>query len=309
MTPSKSLTATLLALSLFAASPAWAQVQMLNLTGPTTITNPYSTFTVSYTLTGSKYFVANAQVRFYLATTRTGTTNRVLMDSRQILLRAGSNGLYLPPIGTQTASFMRATVQPAAQSLLDAIAAACQPETWYIQGEVDFTAVQGDDSLIGTTKAPDFYFTGGTLSPTVIQPGGTTYFSFDLTTQCPATSPSTVGVFLADANYQLLGYLGGIAIGTGAGTFSLPPTPLTFSSSIAPGAYNLVLISDVDGVIVESNENNNAGAFALDIVPSAFAAAGSKASPLTTDLATPSDASSLREARGFGSLEGSVQKF
>ncbi|NMO17904.1 hypothetical protein HPC49_16090 [Pyxidicoccus fallax] len=308
MTKSRGLAAALLVASLFAASPVWAQVQVFTFSAPTTIPNPYSTFTVQYTLGGSKLYQATAQLRFYLSTTRNGTTSRVLMDSRQILLRAGANGLYLPPIGTQTASFMLATVQPDAQTVLAGIAQRCAPETWYLQAEVDFTTVQGDDTVIGTTKPADFYFTGGTLSPTTIQPGGTTNFSFTLATQCPATAPSTVGVFLADANYQLLSYIGGVSIGTGSGTFSLPPTPITFSPTIAPGAYNIVLLADVDGVIAESNENNNAGAFALDIVPSALAAARGEAGPLTLDVPVPAEAASLPDGSQASMPDNDSQK-
>jgi hypothetical protein len=305
MTLTKSLSSLFVAVCLFAASPVLAQVTMTTLTAPPTVPNPYSTFTVSYTLGGSKLYQANAQVRFYLSTTRQGTSSRVLMDSRQILLRGGANGLYLPPIGTQTASFMVATVQASAKTLLEQSAAACAPQFWYIQGEVDFTLPQGDDTLIGTTKPADFFFTAGTLSPTTIQPGGTTNFSFDLYTQCPATVASTVGVFLADANYNLLSYIGGVSINPGSGTFSFPSTPLTFSTAIAPGAYNLVLLADVDGVVAESDENNNAGAFALDVVPSAFAARGSQAD-LVTDLPTPAEAASVKEAAGADAV---IQKF
>ncbi|MFP2928381.1 hypothetical protein ACLESO_24945 [Pyxidicoccus sp. 3LG] len=307
MTKSKTLAASLLALSLFAASPALAQVQVLSLTAPTTVPNPYNIFTINYTLTGSKFGLATAQIRFYLATTQTGTSNRVLLNSQQILLGSAGGGLYRPPVGTQSYSFMRATVQAPAQPVLDAIAAACQPETWYIQAEVDSGIVRGDDTLIGTTKPPDFMFTGGTLSPTTIQPGGTTSFSFDLYTQCPANSASTVGVFLADANYQLLSYLGGIPINAGSGTWSLPATPITFSPAIATGSYNIVLLADVDGVISESNENNNAGAFALEIVPAPVAALGDDASPLAADAAVPVDAAAVRAALRSAGVDGYIQ--
>ncbi|MCP3164373.1 hypothetical protein [Myxococcus qinghaiensis] len=306
MTPSKTLAASLLALSLFAASPALAQVQVLSITAPTTIPNPYNIFTINYTLTGSKLGLATAQIRFYLAPTQTGTSGRVLLYSGQILLGSAGGGLYRPPVGTQSISFMRATVDYAAQPVLDELAAACQPAGRYIQAEVDSGIVRGDDTLIGTTKPADFAFTGGTLSPATIQPGGTTYFSFDLNTRCPANSASTVGVFLADANYQLLSYLGGISINAGSGTWSLPATPLTFSPAIATGSYNLVLLADVDGVIPESNENNNAGAFSLEIVPAPIAALGDDATSLTTDVAVPVDAE-VRAAQRATGVDGSLQ--
>ncbi|WP_163867351.1 CARDB domain-containing protein [Myxococcus eversor] len=306
MTQSKALAASLLALSLFAASPALAQVQVLSMTAPTTIPNPYNIFTINYTLTGSKFGLATAQIRFYLSTTRTGTGSRVQLHSGQILLGSAGGGLYRPPAGTQSISFMRATVDFGAQPVLDAIAAGCQPEGWFIQAEVDYGIVQGDDTLIGTTKPPDFTFTGGTLSPATIQPGGTTNFSFDLYSRCPANSASTVGVFLADANYQLLSYLGGIPITAGSGTWSLPATPLTFSPAIATGSYTIILLADVDGVVPESNENNNAGAFSLEIVPAPLSTLADDTTPLTTDVAVPVD-TEVRAAHGAAGVDGYLQ--
>ncbi|MBN8232168.1 hypothetical protein JYK02_32095 [Corallococcus macrosporus] len=298
--------AAVLAVSLFAARPASAQVHINTITAPNTITDPLAPFTITYTLFGSSY-MASANVSFYLATTSTQSSGRVLLASSQIYLGSGS-GLHYPPSGPQTRQFYPASFQAAARSQFNAIMAACQPQTWYIQAEVDYTNTRGDDTLIGTYKQPDFYFTAGTLSPSTIQPGGTTSFSFDLYTRCPAASPSTVGVFLADANQQPLSYIGGISIGAGAGTFSLPPTSITFSPSIPPGPYSLVLIADVNEGIAESNEDNNGGAFALDIVPYAMAAFDRDESPLTLEVPIPTEAASMRNAPGGNLADNYVQK-
>jgi hypothetical protein len=310
MTKSRAVTAILLAVSFFAASPALADVQVLSVTAPATITDPNSIFTINYTLGGSK-ISASAQVYYYLATTATGTASsgRVLLRSSQILLSSGGGGIYRPPSGTQTASFSRATVQSGAQAQLDYIMTACQPQTWYIQVQVDFAAPGGDDTLIGTTRLPDFYFTAGTLSPTTVQPGGSTSFSFSLYTKCPANSASSVGVYLADANYNLLSYIGGLSISPGSGTYSSSPTTITLSPSIAPGSYNLVLISDDTGVIAESNENNNAGAFAFTVAPSTLTAFGQDESPLLTNVPAPAEAASIRDDSGATAADDYVQKF
>ncbi|NNC17531.1 hypothetical protein HRD49_14525 [Corallococcus exiguus] len=255
-------------------------------TAPTTVANPYSTFTISYGLNGSS-LIATSQIRFYLATTPQGTSNRVLMNSRQITLGWAGNGLYLPPTGTQTASFSYATVQASAQTVLAAAASACAPQSFYIQVEADFGLPWGDDTLIGTTKLPDFYFTAGTLTPTTITPGGTVSFSADLYTACPVTTSSTLGVFLTDTSYNVLSYIGGISVGTGAGTFSVPSTGITFSTAIAPGTYYLVLVADLDDDIAESNEANNQGAFTVQVVASQPLTVQDSASALDSNLPGP----------------------
>ncbi|WP_434300547.1 hypothetical protein [Corallococcus exiguus] len=274
------------ALVCVASVPAQAAIGVTTVTAPTTVTNPYSIFTINYGLNGSSP-LASAQIRFYLATTPQGTSNRVLMSSQQILLGRAGTGLYLPPAGLLSASFSYATVQAGAQSVLAAAANACAPQSYYIQVEADFGLPWGDDTLIGTTKLPDFYFTAGTLTPATITPGGTASFTTDLYTACPVNAPSTIGVFLTDASYNVLSYIGGIGVGTGAGTFSVPSTALTFSPAIAPGTYYLVLVADVDSVIAESNENNNQGAFTLQVVASQPLTVQGSASALDSDLPGP----------------------
>jgi hypothetical protein len=200
-------------------------------------------------------------------------------------------------------------MQPNAVTLLENITAACQAQTWYILGQVDGTPVKSAPSLLGSSKPPDFYFTGGTLSPSTIQPGGSTNISFSLYTKCPANTSSTVGIFLADANYQLLSYIGGIPISAGAGTYNLPPTAITFSPSIVPGTYRIVLISDVDGVIAESNENNNSGAFTLNISTGALAATESDTDKMELEVAVPAEAAAGLSGLESGAFGASMREF
>ncbi|RKH14787.1 hypothetical protein D7V97_02065 [Corallococcus sp. CA053C] len=308
MTKLKQLLVAVFALTFIAAAPAQAAIGVTTVTAPATIPNPYSIFTINYGLNGSSP-LASAQLRFYLAATRQGTSNRVLMRSTQILLGRAGTGLYLPPTGTQSASFSYATVQASAQAVLDAATTACVPQSFYIQVEADSGTPWGDDTLIGTTKLPDFFFTAGTLTPATITPGGTVTFTADLYTACPVNAPSTLGVFLADANYNLLSYIGGISVGAGTGTFPVAPTAITFSSAIAPGSYYLVLAADVDAVIAESNENNNTGAFSLQVVASQLLAVQGSASALDSDLPGPVRANIEQDAPSMGFVDGYVQAF
>ena len=285
------IAASLAFTNLLAENSAWAQVQMSTLTVPTPIPNPLNGFTVDYTMFGSKVGIgaASAQVKFYISASPDGSTGVALLNSFQIQLFGTGLGPYTPPQGTQSRFISRFSMPANTVALLESITAACQPQTWFILGQVDSTTVRSRPSLLGTSKQPDFFFTGGTISPSVIQPGGTTNISFSLFTQCPANTLSRVGVFLADANLQPLAFIGGVSIAAGAGTFTLPPTPITFSSSITPGSYYIVLLADVDGVIAESNENNNIGVFALEITASALAAASRDTGDLELDSELPDD--------------------
>lgn len=271
-------------LGAIAAPSASAQVRVFTLDVPATIPSPLSGFSVNYTLGGSSFF-ASAQLHIYLSTTRDGSSGLAQIDSRQILLRCGGTGPCLPPLGTQTA-FISPLTNPSVRAVLQSIDDACQPLSLFVLADVDFSplSIPGPTTM-GTTKLPDFMFTGGTISPTAISPGGTTRISFDLFTRCPANAPSRVGIFLADAAFNLLGAIGVVPITAGAGTFSLPPSAITFSPTVTPGSYNIVLIADVDGFITESNESNNVGAFALTIVPAALAQAVGAVGPLDRDVA------------------------
>ncbi|WP_205507750.1 hypothetical protein [Myxococcus vastator] len=240
---------------------------MISITPPATVANPLTGFNVNYTLSGSKYGVgaASAQLYFYLSTTPNGSGPVWLLDSRQILLQGNGLGPYYPPSGTQTVYMHRVNMQASTVAQLEAIAAACQPQTYYILGFVDNTPLVDRSLLMGSTKPPDFYFSGGTLSPNTIQPGGAADLSFTLATQCPVSTGSHVGIYLTDPSFQVLEVIGAVSVGTGAGPFSLPPTPITFSSAMPLGSYRIVLVADANGVVTESNENNNVGYFELQV--------------------------------------------
>lgn len=304
--------APLLFLSLFAVNTAWAQVQMYTISVPTSIANPLGGFTINYTLGGSKYGVgaATAQLEFYLSTSRDGSTGVWLLSSQQIMLRGSGLGPYYPPTGTQSQYISRFSMASNTVAMLESIAAACRTESLYILGRVDYTAIQSKQSVLGTSELPDFYFTGGTMSPAVIGPGGSTNITFDLYTRCPTSNSSTVGIYLADANYTLIAYIGGVSIGAGSGTYSLPPTTITFSPYITPGGYHIVLFADDDGVVAESNENNNVGSFALDIAESsAPRASDSAASSLKFDVALPADAASKLYGSESGESHAYIKEF
>jgi hypothetical protein len=287
-------------LAALAVTPAHADVNVFTISPPATIPDPLSAgFTVNYTLGGSSV-LASAQLTFFLSTTRNGSSGVFTLFSRQLLLSSNGHGLFLPPSGPQSQFMSQFSLDPNGLAAMQAIAAACQPQAWFIIARVDFGTIQGSTtSLIGTVKQPDFLFTSGTISPTTIQPGGTTNISFDLFTQCPVNSFSRVGVFLADANFNLLSFIGAVTIGTGAGTFSVSPIGITFAATTPPANYNLVLIADVDGVIAESNETNNAGSFALTVAPALQSTTAERPGELQLDAALPADGpSALRAVEG-----------
>lgn len=269
-----TITARILAASIVllavVAAPARAAVVVTTISPPEVIPDPLGAgFTINYTLGGSSV-LASAQLTFFLSATRDGSSGVVRLGGRQLILGRSGNGTFLPPNGTQSQFFNQFSLEPNGLAALQNIAAACQPQSLFIIANIDGGPVQGlTSSLIGTVKLPDFVFTGGTINPTVIQPGGTTSISFNLSTQCPATRPSRVGVFLTDPSFNLVSTIGFISIGTGAGTFSLPPSPITFSTATPPGNYAILLVADFDNVVAESNENNNGGAFALTVTPAA----------------------------------------
>ncbi|MBZ4413511.1 hypothetical protein K8640_35340 [Myxococcus sp. XM-1-1-1] len=96
--------------------------------------------------------------------------------------------------------------------------------------------------------------------------------SFDLYSRCPAPAASRVGVYLTDPDFQVLESIGAIPINAGSGTWSFPPTAISFSPAIAPGSYRVVLLADVDNTVAEGNEDNNGGFFTLDVTEPALAA-------------------------------------
>lgn len=290
--------ASWLLLVAFSTQSARADVQVGNMSVPASIADPLSGFSITYSLFGSKFGVgaASAQLSFYLSTTADGSSGVFPLFSQQLLLNGTGLGPYLPPPGSQSAFISRFSMPANTVTVLQSL---CAPRTLFILGQVDATPVASTSSSLGSVVPPDFAFTTGTLSPATIHPGGTVTISFSMFTQCPANAPSRVGIFLADASFNLLSFIGAVSVSTGAGTFSLPPTGITFSPTIPTGNYNIVVIADVDGVIAESNENNNAGAFAFSVTAGAspIDRGPSKLEP-DPDLAV--DASELRDLESRG---------
>lgn len=268
-----------------AVAPARADISAGNVDVAPAITSPLSGFNVNYMLFGSSV-LATTQLNFYLASSATGNTTYRLKSMQVGLGRAGT-GLYLPPSGVQTTFISGSSMAANTYALLQSITASCQPTTWYIQVRADFGSFASDSTLLGSAKLPDFFFSGGSISPTTINPGGTTNIAFTLANVCPAPQASNVGVYLADASYNLLSFIGDVGISAGSGPFSLPPTPISFSSAIPTGNYNIILIADVDGIITESNESNNAGALAFSVVAPLTSSAAPQTGALRTEAPLP----------------------
>jgi hypothetical protein len=260
----KLITISIATMMSIAAAPALAQVQVITISPPASLADPLGGFSVNYTLGGSSVSTSG-QLTFFLSASRDGSTGLTPLFSRQLQLQPNGSGLFVPPSGTQSQPITRSTMDPAARTLLQNLnPGGCQAQSLFIVAQVDFGTIQGSNpTTMGTAGRPDFEFTGGTISPTVIRPGGTTFISFELFTQCAAPRSSTVGVLLTDVNLNVLAVIGTIGVGAGAGTFRLPSTGISFGTGVPPGNYRIVLAADFNEVIAESNENNNLGAFSL----------------------------------------------
>lgn len=265
-----SVVTTLLVLAA-TATPSAAGVWINGPHVAASIPDPTAGFDVTFTLGGSQYGVgaATAFVNFYLSTTPNGSSGASFLTSRYVYLNGSGWGPYYPPSGTQTERITPYNVSASGRALLQSIASACQPQSLYLLADVNGGMFKYAPVVMGTVKPADFSFLDGTVSPSVIQPGGTTNLSFRVSTLCPASAPSRVGIYLTDTALNPLAFIGALSISAGAGIWSLPPTPITFSPYIPPGAYRILLVADLDGVIAESNESNNAGYFDLTVVSGA----------------------------------------
>ncbi|MFY0570169.1 hypothetical protein ACN28E_40985 [Archangium lansingense] len=256
---------------------------------PSSIDNPLAGFSINYTLTGEQrgsIGAGIATIEFYLSDTPSGSNQVYLLATKYVLLSgSGQFGPFYPPSGTLTATLSQADMEPAAVALLENIVTGCQPQSWYILAYVVKTgSLTSASSTLGGWRQPDHFFTAGALSPSAIQPGGTTNLSFTLYRNCPGYYPSSVGVYLADANFQLLSYIGGVSTPGGSGVSTLQPTGITVSPYIPVGTYYIVLIADDDGVVPEVNENNNVTALMLNITSSAQPGLGHDEARLETDV-------------------------
>jgi hypothetical protein len=304
-------TAALFILCFFAANSAWAQAKVFSLTVPSSLPDPLAGFYVDYSLGGSNYGAgaAYAELRFYISASPNGSTGMALLYSRGVYLSGSGLGPYYPPSGPQQQYISRWNMPSDTVAFLESVKAACAPSNWYILAELGWSGYKYDDTVMGTPKQPDFYFTGGAISPATIQPGGTTNISFDLYTRCPAPYTSRVGIYLADANDQLLSFIGAVNISAGAGTWSMPPTGITFSPYISTGSYKIVLLADMDGYNAESSENNNSGAFPLNITWNAMATTGGNGGKLAPELHPPFALGAAQYHVKSGAPDNYVQKF
>jgi hypothetical protein len=267
------LAASLVIAASTSASSAAAQVRVYTLSLPATIPNPTGGFTINYRMGGSEYGNAYVYVNFYLSTTSNGRSGAAYLASAPVPLSGSGAGPYYPPSGSRSMFIDMLNLSPSARNLLQSIADACEPQNLFlladVSGRMFSSAAQ---TVMGTNKLPDFVFTGGAISPARIAPGGTTNISFSVSTRCPASSPSTAGIFLTDAALSPLAFIGAVGISAGSGTWSLPPTAVTFSSAIPLATYQILMVADLDRFVNESNEANNTVAFPLTVTTSTASA-------------------------------------
>lgn len=276
-------------LSIAAAVPASADLWITNVTAPSVVQDPMGGFNVSYSVAGSKW-IATANVSFYVSASRNGSTGKSFLTSYILTLRGSGSGPYGAPLGPQTLYMHPLNLGASGRAVLQSLADSCQPQPLYLLVYVD-SSLWDTAITFGTTKQPDLRFTSGTINPATIQPGGSTALSFELTTRCPAPRASRVGIYLTDTAFNPLSFIGAISISAGAGFWSLPPTPISFSPTMPVGDYRILLLADMDGIVAESDENNNGGWFALQVRNTFGAIANLVAGKLNLDGVLPPAAS------------------
>ncbi|HYO73876.1 MAG TPA: hypothetical protein VEU33_48195 [Archangium sp.] len=312
----KSMSAVFALLCLLATSSTWAQtyppIRITSISVPPNITYPLGGFPVGFTLTGAKYGGIGAGiigVEFYLSDTPSGSNQVYRLKDTTVRLTGTTYGPYFPPSGTITTLINPSDMDPDALAVMQDIATGCQPQNWYILGYVFQTSLVSASSTLGTYNPPDLFFTGGALSPSYLPPGGTTNLSYTLFRQCPGNIYSRVGIFLADANHQLLSFIGEVSTPGWAGVSTLPPSGITFSPYIPPGNYHIVLIADVDGVVPEYNENNNVGSFPLTITSSARSSLSQDSARLESGVVLPDEAASAVRRLEPGGFDAYLHPF
>lgn len=189
----------------------------------------------------------------------------------------GSNMLRIESPGEMTA---------AAKEFLQSVEDACSPSQFYvIAGASNLAAIASTSaSTFGTTKLPDFLFTGGSISTNSTATDGSVSINYSVRTPCPASGYSAVGVFLTDTSYQPLVYFGEVGVlGPLGSDHSLG---LSFAGlGLAPGSYKIVLMADNNNRQQESNESNNYGVFSLTLTaPLSGSIKEQKLDSLTEDL-------------------------
>ncbi len=295
---------TVLSMFLLIFTTSVAQVTMGNMSVQSQIQDPLAGFDIEYRLFGSKYGVgaAAAQMQFYLSQTKDGSGGVIKIRDTQISLRGNGLGPYSPQPGIQRERITRFTM---GNNAVNQIENTCFSGTWYVLGRIDFTPLAYDQTSISVL--PDFKFKSGTISPGTIYQGGTLNLKFAVETEKMNCKASQVGVFLADANQQAIGYIGGVSIGTGKGVFSTGDIPITFSPTLAAGLYHIILVADVNNEVPESNENNNRAGFTLTILNGAAPVAskvtkGSQNVVLTKSESTKDELAQLRKMKPLVSL-------
>jgi hypothetical protein len=285
----KTVVLAFFVLSIAAAVPASADLWITRVTAPSVVQDPMGGFNLSYELAGSKS-IATANLSIYVSASRNGSTGKSLLRSDTIVLQGYGSGPFGPSPGPKTYYMHPVNLTASGRAVLQSLADSCQPQPLYLLVYVD-ASLNDTQVTFGTTKQPDLRFTSGTISPSTIQPGGATALSFELTTRCPASRASRVGIYLTDTAFNPLSYIGAISISAGAGTWTLPPTPISFSPTMPVGDYRILMLADMDNLVAESDENNNGGWFALQVRNALAAAAKIATGKLNAEAALPAEIS------------------
>lgn len=231
----------------------------------TDIPAPLSGFTINYRIFGSSP-LAQQELTFFLSSD-TNVNTGLSLGSRRVNFNCGGIGFCQPPVGVQSFFVSSVGLPPATRDFLQSVQNACSPSgPYYAVGDLGIAprSVSLNTTNMGTTKLPDFLFESGTLTPSTTTVDGSVTVQYSLRSVCSAPTTPSVGIFIADSAFNILGYVGALtAPGPLGGTQSFN---LSFAGSGLPaGDYNLVLFADVFETVQESNENNNLGSFAFTL--------------------------------------------
>ncbi|ESP94748.1 MULTISPECIES: hypothetical protein [Pseudoalteromonas] len=262
---SNKLRLAVLTSSLFSASVlANITIGNVGFDSNTVIPNPGSAnFNINYYLFGSQIFNPGGQVEFFL--TKDGGATGYYVGREAPNLNCASNGCR--PINTQnTFKVSPFNIDPTTKAYLSSL---CLPTDFQVVARFNNSvSVSHNTASFGTVGKPDWLFHSGSMTPANISTGyaGNLKVTFVVKNDGCPNSPvlPKVGVFLADANNNALAYFGAVQVLNDVGSQHEVLLPMR-NLNLAKGSYRIVLMADVERKVNETNENNNFGAFTLNV--------------------------------------------
>ncbi|WP_086933336.1 hypothetical protein [Agarilytica rhodophyticola] len=232
-----------------------------------TIPTPLSGFSVEYDIFGTSP-LAELSVSFFLSGDSNPNTG-IPLATRRVAFRCGGQpgSPCQPPVGRQSEFFSGFAIQEQARTLLETLQNSCSTTPLYVVARLqgDNARASNSPTVVGTLKLPDFLFDSGTITPSVIPTDGSVTITYSVRSICPSPILPGVSVYLADSEFNPLVLFGTVGV---LGPFGSNHSIILSVNglNLEPGSYNIVLYADVNQRVQESNENNNIGAFSVDVI-------------------------------------------